>query len=725
MALLALALFAVSPRWAVGSEPPDWEWRNPLPHGAGLWQLVESNGRLIATGRAGTIQTTDDGVTWTLRHSGTREHLLSAAAANQTVVAVGADGALVTSTDNGETWVLNPLDATSWTTVVHSNGQWLAVGLTIATSVDGLTWTHRNAPSAGLPLHHPVWTGTHWVVAGTRSVFLSTDAITWEPGGLNLPPSFAQLYSMVWTGSELIALTGSELLASPDGIVWTDISPSGHGWLHEMVASGRRICVFSGGTVAYFRSYSNDLWSQLDARSINPSIALSTVSDHEAEVLIAGSDGDLLYSGDNGGTWRPVSSGLEGRIHALRRFAGRWVAVGSDGGVSSSADGIQWEPYSSGTLAQLQCVAWHDGMWVAGGRVDSGPNRHLKQFGIFTSTDGKQWTDRSFSAFPYPGMNSLVHRVFHTGERWMAVASSAVLTSADAVTWDIQSFQHNTTSAAWNGSRWITVDIEPEDDPALARLSDNGGKSWFPILGVSGWPRAVTWSGSQFLILGSDRLDSSDRLDVSETGNPGTWTSQPLPADVDCRSIYADQDGIVIVGSQWSTTGENAAVVISRDGVSWTRCELPAAGPLNSIGKAGSLYVAAGDDGVVLTSADAVTWTRWQTPTTHELSATGWNGQELLVLGEGGTILAHRDPTAIVPWSGIGRIAGDDLTLLLTWRADPGRTYIVESSTDLKASWSRWSDSVRSGVDEQMSIEFRDSDRPAPEERFFRLLQRP
>lgn len=307
----------------------------------------------------------------------------------------------------------------------------------------------------------------------------------------------------------------------------------------------------------------------------------------------------------------------------------------------------------------------------------------------------------------------------------MAVASSAVLTSADAVTWDIQSFQHNTTSAAWNGSRWITVDIEPEDDPALARLSDNGGKSWFPILGVSGWPRAVTWSGSQFLILGSDRLDSSDRLDVSETGNPGTWTSQPLPADVDCRSIYADQDGIVIVGSQWSTTGENAAVVTSRDGVSWTRCELPAAAPLNSIGKAGSLYVAAGDDGVVLTSADAVTWTRWQTPTTHELSATGWNGQELLVLGEGGTILAHRDPTAIVPWSGIGRIAGDDLTLLLIWRADPGRTYIVESSTDLKASWSRWSDSVRSGVDEQMSIEFRDSDRPAPKERFFRLLQRP
>jgi len=683
-----------------------------------LWQLVESNGRLIATGRAGTIQTTEDGVTWTLRQSGTREHLLSAAASNQTVVAVGADGALVTSTDSGETWVINPLDATSWTAVVHSNGQWLAVGLTVATSVDGLTWVDRGSPSPGTLLNHPVWTGTRWVVVGTNSVFLSADAITWERGGLTLPP-FTQVFSMEWTGSEIIALTGSELLASPDGIVWTDISPTGHGWLHGMVASERRIYVLSGGTVAYFRSSPNDPWRQLDARSINPSITLSTAADHGTEVLLVGSDGDLLYSGDDGGTWRPVSSGLDGRIHALRRFAGRWVAVGSDGGVSSSADGILWEPSSSGTLAQLQCVAWHDGMWVAGGRVDSGPTRHLKQFGIFTSTDGKQWTDQSFSIDPYPGWNSLVHSVFHTGEQWMAVATSAVLTSADAVTWKVQSFPHDTISAAWNGSRLITVDVPPEDDPVLARTSDNGGKSWNPILGVNLWPRAVTWSGSHFIIL------SFNGLDTSETGDPGTWKWQALPPDVNCRSVYADQDGIVIVGSQWGETGVNAAVLTSRDSVSWTRCELPTAPALNSIGKAGSLYVAAADDGVVLTSADALTWTRWQTPTTHELSASGWNGQELLVVGEGGTILAHRDPTAIVPWSGIGRIGGDDLTLRLTWRAAPGRTYLIESSTELQAPWTRWSDSVRFAVDEEMSIDVRDSDRPPSQERFFRLLQRP
>ncbi|MFN0128910.1 MAG: hypothetical protein ACKV19_19740 [Verrucomicrobiales bacterium] len=719
VALLASVLFGVSSHRAVASGEADWEWRNPLPHGAGLWQLVEGNGRLIATGRAGTIQTTEDGATWRLRESGTRQHLLSAAAANQTVVAVGADGTMVTSTDSGETWSVNHLKAGTWTTVVHAGGQWLAVGSTIAISSDGLTWTEVGSPAPGILLHHPVWTGTRWVVAGVNSVFLSPDGVTWQRGGLDLPP-FTQVVSMVWTGSQLLASTGSQLLASPDGLAWNTDAPEGPQWIHELVCTGTQTYALSSGSVAYLRSFNGDPWRLVDFSSINPSLGLTTAAAHGKDVLIAGSHGDLINSADYGGTWMPVSSGLEGSIHALRRFAGRWVAVGSDGGVSSSADGIQWEPYSSGTLAHLECVAWHDGMWVAGGRVESGPSRHVKQFGLFTSPDGKQWTDRSFSNDPYPGWNALVHTVLHTGERWMAVASSAVLTSVDTVTWEVHPVGHITLSAAWNGSRLITVDVPPEDDPGLVRYTDDAGKTWRIISGIGGQPRAITWSGSQFLIL------SFNDLHTSETGDAGTWKRQALPPDVICRAVYADQGSIVLVGSQWGPAlGESAAVLISRDGVSWTRCELPTAPGLNSIDKAGSLYVAAGDDGVVLTSGDALTWTRWQTPTTHELYASGWNGQELLVLGEGGTILAHREPTAIVPWSGIGRRGEDDATLRLTWQAIPGRTYLIVTSTDLRPPWTRWSDSVRPAVEEMMSIEIRDADLPASRERFFRLHQRP
>lgn len=726
-ALLASVIFGVPADRAVASGESDWEWRNPLPHGAGLWQLVECDSRLIATGRAGTIQTTEDGVTWTLRESGTRQYLLSAAAAAQTVVAVGADGALVTSTDSGATWSVNPLKATGWSAVVHAGGQWLAVGSTIAVSSDGLTWTEVTSPAPGLWFHDPVWTGKSWAVAGFNSmngppsggVFLSPDGGIWQRGGLVLP-EFNRIYSMMWTGSELIASTGGEVLASSDGVGWTNFAPAGHGWVHELLGAGQRIYAFFDGPVATFTSSTDDTWMQVNDDSNKPALAFRTVATHGTEVLLGGWDGALLYSADDGATWKAVSSGLDGTIHALRWFAGRWVAVGSDGGVSSSADGIQWEPFSSGTLAHLECVVWHDGTWVAGGRVDSGPNRHLKQFGLFTSPDGKQWSDRSFSIAPHSSWNALIHTVLHTGEKWMAVASSAVLTSVDAVTWEVQPFSHNTISAAWNGSRLITVDYPPEEDLGLARTSDDGGKTWNPVWGLGESPLAVTWSGSQFVML------SFTGLHTSETGAPGTWKRRDLPPDVRCRAVHADPDGIVLVGSQWGPDfGESAAVLTSRDGGSWTRCELPAAPALNSIDKAGSLYVAVADDGVVLTSGDSLSWTRGQTPTTHELYSSGWNGRELLVLGEGGTILAHRDPTAIVPWTDIERLGGNDANVRLTWEAVAGRVYVIESSTDLQPPWTRWSDSVRPGIDGEMSIEIRGADLPASLERFFRLLQRP
>src|SRR5688572_6907985 len=68
-----------------------WEWRNPLPQGSGLKAMVESDGRLIATGRAGSVLTTTDGMNWTPRVSGTRHYLRAVASSGATVVAVGRE----------------------------------------------------------------------------------------------------------------------------------------------------------------------------------------------------------------------------------------------------------------------------------------------------------------------------------------------------------------------------------------------------------------------------------------------------------------------------------------------------------------------------------------------------------------------------------------------------------------------------------------------------------
>ncbi|MGI8427485.1 MAG: WD40/YVTN/BNR-like repeat-containing protein, partial [Actinomycetota bacterium] len=103
-----------------------WEWRNPLPQGSGLHALAESEGRLIAVGRAGTVLTTTDGMSWTPRVSGTRNWLQAVAASGATVVAVGREGDIVTSTDGGLTWALRSSSAMSWNTVIHGGGVWVA-----------------------------------------------------------------------------------------------------------------------------------------------------------------------------------------------------------------------------------------------------------------------------------------------------------------------------------------------------------------------------------------------------------------------------------------------------------------------------------------------------------------------------------------------------------------------------------------------------------------------
>lgn len=63
----------VVPRPAPGEGPPAWEWQNPLPQGNHLTDVSFFDARTgVAVGTWGTIlQTTDGGLTWEARSSGT------------------------------------------------------------------------------------------------------------------------------------------------------------------------------------------------------------------------------------------------------------------------------------------------------------------------------------------------------------------------------------------------------------------------------------------------------------------------------------------------------------------------------------------------------------------------------------------------------------------------------------------------------------------------------
>ncbi len=123
-----------------------WEWSNPLPQGNPLSCAAYGDSLFVAISDGGTIMTSPNGATWTIRNSGTINDLYSAAyGGGQTgrFVAVGYNGTIVTSPD-GKTWTTKNFGISNdLYSITYGSGQFVAVGENgmLLTSADGASWT--------------------------------------------------------------------------------------------------------------------------------------------------------------------------------------------------------------------------------------------------------------------------------------------------------------------------------------------------------------------------------------------------------------------------------------------------------------------------------------------------------------------------------------------------------------------------------------------------------
>jgi hypothetical protein len=684
-----------------------WEWRNPLPQGSGLKALAESNGRLIAVGRAGTILTTTDGMNWMPRVSGTRSFLRAVAASGTTVVAVGREKDIVTSFDGGLTWPVRVQGIAEWETVVHGGGLWVAVGNDLLmTSADGILWTTVTIASAvEAELNCLLWTGSRFVLGGSDGdngvVWTSEDGNTWTPRATGL----RDVRGLARSGSQIVAvgtapgfLVEGDIFTSPDGITWTDaLTPDRTPSLDEVMWAGTQFLAWSRGRSPIYTSPTGESWTE---RFLSPSPygtffpAAAVVAGNA--LIFAGDSGVMFHSPDGGSTWNAVQSGVRGNFNAVTHFAGRWIAVGGDGILTSSADGTTWTPASSGVIDRLRALAWHDGQWVAGA--------------YFTSTDGVTWIDSPHRAGLYS--------VIRAGSQWVGTSRNAVWTSPDGNTWTARGVGGENRAVAWNGSRLVVAGGVEDGSKSIGRIeiSDNGGVSWSTQTIGNRFLRGIVWTGTQFVFVGD-----AGTIFTSPTGTAGSWTQRSSGTYFDLRGVMADGGGLVAVGGNYST---GSVVLTSPDGVTWTPRPVPTTNLLYSVIKAGELYVATGYDGVVLTSPDAVTWVVHQTPTTHELYAAAWDGRQLLVAGEGGAILASTDSSRPVAWKSIVSVDGPTPAFRLTWPAITGRVYDIESTTTLTPPWLPIPGSPRTATGAEEFIDFTESGPSAALRRFFRVRER-
>ena len=126
--LVILIMFLCSANFSIADPLDNWHWRNPLPQGNTLEAIAYGNGTFVAVGDSGTILTSPDGVTWTIRSSGTSNSLYGVTYGNNTFVAVGYNGAILTSPD-GVSWTTR-FSGTSYGLygITYGNGTFVAVG---------------------------------------------------------------------------------------------------------------------------------------------------------------------------------------------------------------------------------------------------------------------------------------------------------------------------------------------------------------------------------------------------------------------------------------------------------------------------------------------------------------------------------------------------------------------------------------------------------------------
>ncbi|PYL00830.1 MAG: hypothetical protein DME19_03800 [Verrucomicrobia bacterium] len=425
-------------------------------------------------------------------------------------------------------------------------------------------------------------------------------------------------------------------------------------------------------------------WLPRDSRVTN---ALRAVTFFGPRIVITGESGMVLYA-DSVTDFR-LGTLLDGPtddwLEAVAASSQTLVAVGDNGAVYTSTNGVSWKRQAS--LNQwLRGVAFGNGTFVAVGENGL----------IATSPDGTNWTGSASGTTPN------LNRVAFSGSFFTTVGEGGVtLTSTNnGLSWFSE--QTGATNDLFNASNgdgtrlaigenevrlqnsfgWSNQLAQANGPPSWTYYANIGRQDFFLIAGRTGmmaegystndssyywlpstdsirqWLFDVTWATNLYVAVG-------DRATVMTSGNGIDWSLELVPDSV-TNSIFLGVGGttnlLVAAGNQGSliispyaetnvmltnVVGTNVVVtnqVISKLGVDWYDVQpRPTTNDLQGVGLFGDLYLVTGDNGTVLTSPDGTNWTRRVTPTSALLSSVAASPDIVVATGDNGTIITSRD----------------------------------------------------------------------------------
>jgi hypothetical protein len=394
-----------------------------------------AGGQFLATGYAGTVLTSADGITWSSRTSGTGQYLGGVAQGAGVYVAVGSRGAIIGSSDGGVTWAPRTSGISA---VLHD----VAFGASLFAAVGAVSGPARPrcSPRPTAPpgrrgpspaSTRPWWRSAGWGRASWRSTrrdrscprpMGSRSPMLLEPGGYGpIGQHDGTAIHGVAYGAGLYVAVGSNgtVITSPDGLVWTsrratDTASPGLGAV--VYAAGQFVAVGSAREI--LTSPDGITWmSRTDPLTMGGLAGIAYGAGRYVAVGYA-SSGAAVSS--DGITWTPVDPGAA-TLYAITFAGGRFVAVGDQGTILTSTDGLSYVPRSSGTQQGLDGIAFGASTYVA-----VGPNGTC-----LTSPDGATWTPRTLPS-------AVGAKTVAFGGTSFVAVGNGIYTSPDGVNWTFQ-----------------------------------------------------------------------------------------------------------------------------------------------------------------------------------------------------------------------------------------------------------------------------------------------
>ncbi|MBL9140021.1 MAG: immunoglobulin domain-containing protein [Verrucomicrobiales bacterium] len=460
-----------------------------------------------------------------------------------------------------------------------------------------------------------------WVAAGDGgAVFTSTNRIDWLRRFARANTVFddvlhAQGRWWVVGGT----YRGSAMIAeSTDGVTWDlhtlpDVpAPRAMAFGHE-----RFIAV---GSFGILESINGRDWREHPVpEGAGP---LEQVTFADGRFVAVGDDGAILSSGD-GLDWIRTEARTLYSLHAVTRGQGRWVAVGSGGVILTSTDSIHWVHAESTTPDRLETVDWDGTTFVAAGENGT----------LLSSTNGLDWVAQNQGPTrDLDGMAANHERIVVVGK------GGTLLTSADGAAFvqqDSRTFG-NLHGVAWGADQWVAV-----GEPGIIVTSPNG-IDWSPrTTAVVASLKDTVHGAGQWIAVGTQGT-------ILRSTNGLQWTASVVEPPYDLNAV-AFGDGVFLVAGD-GPGGRNGSLFRSEDGIQWTLTPFRPSKNLRGITYANGRFIISANDGRIFEIDRNVS-----APVLRQLGrawnvrAAAWTPAGWVVVGNNGLLAV--DSGGLQPWT--------------------------------------------------------------------------